>query len=272
MKFAIPFSNGFQYLDDPEVQFNIIYKPKIKQLENFIQKYGSHRINLIMSDFNQNSDSQIITALREKFSDCDLVVSLPTYNAYDEELLNELKIPHYYQQLVTTWDRFQGFLTLSVTDIFVAEELAFSAEILSSNAKEKGISLRCYCNVCQSSWDQTPSLKTFFIRPQDINLYAKYFDVFQFFVDRRETNKVNVLYRVYSKEKRWIGRLDEIIVGYEGDDYSAFILPRFGEKRLNCGKRCMKNSHCSLCDHMASAGELLRQNNFYIRVENEEES
>lgn len=210
--------------------------------------------------------------MKEKYPDSNLVISLPSYNPEIEKVLNNLNLSHFYQQLITTWDRFQGFLTLNVTDIFIAEELAFNAKILKDNAKEKGISLRCYCNVCQSSWDDTPSLKTFFIRPEDIDLYAEYFDTFEFYVNKNEINKVNVLYRVYSKEKRWIGKLNEIIVGYTGDEYSAFILPRFGEKRLNCGKKCAKNisPYCHLCENMAETGELLRQNNLYIKVEHEE--
>lgn len=271
MKFAIPFSKSFSDLTNENIQFNIVYKPKIKQLNDFIQAYGTHRINLIVPNFNIDKDSEIIKTLTEKYPNTQLVVAIPTYTPEIEQALNKLELLHYYEQLITTWDRFQGFLTLNITDIFIAEQLAFSAPILSENAKKAGKALRCYCNICQSSWDRTQSLKTFFIRPQDIDLYAQYFDTFEFYVNHKDINKINVLYNVYSKEKKWLGKLNEIIVGYQGDDYSAFILPRFGEKRLNCGKRCMKNpdTGCHLCQRMAETGEILRQNDFYIRIEND---
>ena len=74
-------------------------------------------------------------------------------------------LPHFYNEIITTWDKFKGFLSLKVTDIIIGEEIAVSAKILSTNAKKNHISLRFFPNVCQSSWDEEKTLTTFFIRP-----------------------------------------------------------------------------------------------------------
>ena len=269
MGFAIPFFRNFKYLDQ-NIQFNINYKPDIKQLDNFISIYGTHRINLIIQKFD-NKDIEIIQILKEKYPDSKIVICIPHYNPTIEQLLNQHKFQHYYNELVTMWDKFNGFLSLNVTDIFVAEDLLFSAKILSSKAKKNGKSLRCFCNVCQSSWDATPSLKTFFIRPEDISLYNQYIDTFEFYIRNNSINNLNTLYEIYTKKQKWLGRLNEIIIGYEGQEDSRFIIPKFGEKRLNCGKKCVQeidgNLTCRICDRIMELEKTLKDKNVAVVID-----
>ena len=268
MNFAIPFSLSFKY-PNQDIQWNIKYKPKIKQLNDFIELYGTHRINLLITDFNFNRDIEIFSALKEKFPNNEIIICLPLYNETTEQQLNEKNIPHYYNEFVTDWDRFQGFLHLNVTDIFVAEDLMFNAKLLSLNAKKYGKSLRSYCNICESSWDKTSSLKTFFIRPNDIDLYKDYIDTFEFYIDEFSPVRLNALYEIYTKDKQWFGKLNEIIVGYEGEEDNRFIIPLFGEKRLNCGKRCMKGLEpsCHICERVIELGETLKNTDMLIKME-----
>ena len=269
MNFAVPFHRNFIYLNDP-VQLNIKYKPKIEQLNNFIEEYGgTHRINLIISNFNQSEDFPIIQALLNKFTDFKIVICLSHYSKELQDFFVQKNIPHYYNELVTTWDKFQGFLNLKVTDIFIAEEIAFSAKILHEFAYKKGIGLRSYCNVCESAWDQTESIKSFFIRPQDIDLYDGLFDTIEFFVSDREVNKINVLYEVYTRSKTWFGALNEIIEGYQGSELNrCFIFP-FGMHRLNCGHRCMKDpsNPCRICDRIAQLSVTLEHQNLAVQID-----
>lgn len=273
MNFAVPFVRGFKYLDQENVQYNIKYKPKIKELDNFLSVYGSHRINLMISEIDPQNDFKILNALKEKYPDTKLVLCISTYKKEIEQILNENNFLHYYNELVTSWDKFHGFLKLNVTDIFVAEDLCFSCEALSYNAKEKNIELRVYCNVCQSSWNETPSLKTFFIRPEDISLYAKYIDTFEFYANELDTTRINTLYQIYAKDQEWHGNLKDLIIGYEGEEDSQFLIPRFGEKRLNCNKKCNKNipPHCFLCDRIAELGKLFKDNDILIKIKKEKE-
>ena len=259
MNIAVPFTNNFKYMNQP-VQFNINYKPEIKKLDDFIEKYGNHRINLIIKNFKSEEDIKIIKALREKYPECELISCLPFYAADLEQILVQNGLPHYYNEFITNWDRFNGFLSLDVTDIFVAEELMFSAKILSDAAKKCGKSLRAFCNVCQSSWDKTSSLKTFFIRPEDFYLYEGIIDTFEFYVDEKDATKISTLYEIYTKDKTWYGKLSQIIVGYEGAEDNRFILPRFGQKRLNCQKVCARGIHptCHICDRIQELEQTLK--------------
>lgn len=164
--------------------------------------------------------------------------------------MSENQILHYYKEYITTWDQFQGFLNLNITDIFISDDLAFDLKVISFHAKKRNIKIRCFCNFCSSSWDKTPSLKKFFIRPEDLRFYGKYIDTFEFYINNK--NNINTLYEIYAKGQRWFGLLKEIIINYEGDEDNRFIISPFGEKRLNCRKRCMREIEptCHICDRI----------------------
>lgn len=269
MNFAIPFRRKFKYLDQDNVQFNINYSPDIKALNNFITEYGKkHRINLIMEDIDLEKDIPIIKLLCETFPTYKIVARLPLYDKSLDLKLVENGIPHFYEDAATNWDEFHSFLSLEVTDIIVAEELAFSAKFLKNFAIKKGVSLRCFCNVCQTAQIQNASIKSFFIRPEDIPFYEDYYDTCEFFVKKDVTaHTLNALYEAYSQEHKWFGKLKEIIIGYQGEEDNRFIIPKFGQMRLNCEKRCLKDESCQFCDRIISLSNTLKEHKIILQVD-----
>lgn len=267
-KFAVPFRKDFKFFqDNPEL--NIHYKPKIKELDTFISNYSSYRINFIFNEeFDVDRDLPILLALKEKYKDMRLAAALPKYTEELESLLSSNQLPHYYQELIGDWDRFRGFLTLDVTDIFITGELCFSLYNVSDLAIEAQKSLRCYCNICQTSWPKLPSSKTFFIRPEDIPLYENYINVFEFYFSPEEkihSNKLNILYKIYHQEQKWRGNLAEIISGFNESINNAYIIPKFGERRINCDKRCLHSySSCHICDRIIELAESLKDHQIVI--------
>ena len=275
MNFSIPYTRKFNHFDQSNVEININYSPKVKQLENFIIKYKQKRINLIFNswgDFDQERDPDLILAFRQKYPTCNLVMRLPDirepfYAKEIQTLLAEKQLPHYYFTLANRWDIFNGLLETSVTDIYVTEDLCFSMDMIKQKAKEKNKKLRTFCNICQTSWPETNSLRTFFIRPEDAFLYNKYIDVVEFFNAEHNKNSLNVLYDLYNNGKRWAGPLNEIIKGFKGDTDSYYLIPYFGQKRLNCNKRC-NVSTCSFCLQVSSLANTLKQSQIGIIYKN----
>lgn len=181
--------------------------------------------------------------------------------------MKSIQIPYFYNEIVTNWDKFNGFLNLNVSDIIIGEEIAFSAKILSNAAKKNHKALRFYANICQSGWDDEPSVTTFFVRPQDIDFYDPYFDTCQFYYPPQDKHTLNVLYEAYAIDKKWFGQLQILIVGYKGKEDGKYLLPEFGLRRLDCGKRCNKTSPpaCSLCHRFSTVGETLQKHQLYIK-------
>ena len=266
MNFAIPFTRKFDHFNQSNVEININYKPKVRQLEDFIIKYSQKRINLIFNswgDFDQGRDPDLIQAFRQKYPTCNLVMRLPSYSSQIQTLLSQKRLPHYYFILANKWDILNGLLETSVTDIYITEDLCFSMDIVKQKCKEKNKRIRTFCDVCQTSWPQSNSLRTFFIRPEDINLYNKYIDVVEFFNAEHNKDSLNILYDLYNNGKRWAGPLKEIIKGFKEDTNSYYLIPYFGSKRLNCNKRCNVSS-CSFCVQLSSLAKTLKQHQIGI--------
>lgn len=108
-----------------------------------------------------------------------------------------------------------------------------------------------------------PSFKTFFIRPEDIDLYSKYIDVFDF---ADTPDKINTYYEIYAKDKQWFGLLKEIIIGYTGEEDNRSISPFMAARRISCGKRCLYKN-CSLCDSEMLLNESFRKREIFPVIE-----
>lgn len=270
MNFAIPFTRKFKYLKDENLQLNIVYKPKIKELNDFIAAYGqNHRINIFVEEkIEDERDFEIFKTLLETYPTYKIIFCLPYYSQQLESKLNKNNIPHYYSEIVTDWDTFNGFLELNITDIFIGENLCFYIPQVSEKAKKKQLFLRTFCNICQSPWENTPSLKNFFIRPEDIELYENYIDTFEFFFDTFDSIKLNVLYEVYKQDKKWFGLLNEIILNLKDDIDNRFLISYFGERRLSCRKRCAYETEptCHICDRIKELSEQLKDKELYVTL------
>ena len=263
--FAVPFFRNFKYLDEENIQFNIAYKPKILELSEFIKEYRSHRINLIISEFNYDKDFEIFTILNETFKDDNLVFCLPDYNNEVEQLFSENNLKHYYATIINDWENLQRFLSYNVTDIKIGENLAFNAKKASKMAKKKGVSLRVFCNVCLRKVNNIPSIKGFFIRPEDLDLYSEFFDTFEFGFYKLDGTKLSTLYEIYAKDKKWDGKLKNIIYGYLDDEINTFLMS-FGERRLQCDRKCFQaySERCNYCERIAEINKLIQDNKEFL--------
>ena len=134
----------------------------------------------------------------------------------------------------------QIFIKLGVTDLYIAEQLGFELDKVAEVAHSNNVRIRVYPNVAQRLSKRTSALKSFFIRPDDIRLYENYVDVFDLFYYNEEKQQQNVLFDIYAKDKKWFGRLDELIIGFDNNLDSKYVIPRFGEKRIKCGRQCLK--------------------------------
>ena len=176
--------------------------------------------------------------------------------AYDQNIhqdLYEMNLDYFFIDPISSLDDFMGVINLGVTDIYVANELGFYLEKISPICKEKNIAIRVYPNVAQSNNKfNTPGIKKFFIRPEDVELYEQYVDVFEFW---GPIDKQPVLYDIYYSG-RWQGNLQDLILGLDEEVDNMKIMPVFGESRTCCRKKCAYNQ-CHICDNILSAAATL---------------
>lgn len=82
-----------------------------------------------------------------------------------------------FTDIVTDWDILTHLITFNPHGIYIGGALGFELESVSNILHKYGINIWVYPNLAQSSISTTPGQKKFWIRPEDVELYATYIDV-----------------------------------------------------------------------------------------------
>jgi len=243
-------------------EIKIIYNKRDNTLCDYLRaNKDKHIIIKIIDckDFYESKQLAIFKALKK--SDASLDNYSFELSTISEELfiaIQELGIPVFYTIPATDWDIFWGFINLGVSQIFIAENLGFEIQQAAEIAHKKGIAIRVYPNVCQSSWTDTPSIKTFFIRPEDLKTYEPYVDTIEFYTTQLE--RQTTLLKIYKKDQRWFGNLGELIIGFKDEVDSRSLIEAFPVKRTKCGKKCFKGAGCAMCDRAVDLAKTMSEN------------
>lgn len=272
MKYCVPYDRKFKYkneIDEVIVPFN----DSLDFFRTLIKKEFLHNSRIIL----EIKDSKVFYDDRESFypmfselqlnhAEIRFALLFDKYHDSIKDLYTELKerkIDFFFSTYVRDWDAFHGIVSTGVSDIYIVESLAFELNLLGPAARAKGISIRVFANVCQSSWGKDNSLKSFFIRPEDVAAYEPFVDVIEFYGDQKTQE---VMYKVYAKDGKWYGDLREIINGLEIELDSRYILPVFAEARVGCGKKCLKGKPCRICERLIETSQTMKEHGLMVRV------
>lgn len=270
MKYCVDYKKNFKYLDQID-ELNITYNRRDNSLIGFLQAYSNphRRINIFIKDeqeFIDNDCISLFSAIVKKYK-VNITLVLNSYNTDTAKeickSLSEAKIPFFFKALVKSWDSLVGYKNLHPTDMYIVQELCFELDAVAKVLHQEKIKIRTFPNVGQTSWKETPALKKFFIRPEDVSVYEPYIDVLEFF---GRPNSIETYYKVYAIEKKWFGLLNELIIDLDTDIDSRFLLPTFAGRRVNCGKRCLKGRPCRICEATEQLSAVLKENDLMIKT------
>ena len=271
MKYAIQYNNTSHILDKIDEIIVIFDKNKILNLfTEFIPSHQDQRviIELNSQSYKENFDSlKKICAIHKE--NPTLKFDLLIHNFENEfiDCIKSAKLNYFFRTLVNDWDTFRGIIDMGVSDIYVVEQLAFELDKIAKIAHSRNIRVRVFPNVAQSSWSHTEGIYKFFIRPEDIELYEPYVDVCEFY---GESKKNDTYYKIYTEDKKWFGNLNELIISLNSDLDSRFIIPRFAESRIKCGKKCLKGNNCQICQRILELSNSLQEANLIITIDKED--
>ena len=259
--FCLNYYPSQKYIQDAD-ELKIKYRRSDRTLPDFLEKYKNKIIIIDVSDFFEESDAQLLKELYQEYKNIKVIFNFNN-NIYLSRV-RKYEIPYFFSDPVTTIDQLHGFLNYHPTDMYICEELGFSLEKISKLLHDNNVRIRVYPNICQSSFPETPSIKTFFIRPEDISAYSAFVDVFELISDE---SRQQTLFKIYKQEK-WFGKLKDLIPTFKGELDSKYILSSFGEIRSKCGKRCMyQPDRCSICNRFLELADTLKENNIIVRKE-----
>ena len=266
MKYCVEYSLKSKTLDEAD-EINIRYDKRDTLFLDFLLKYQEKRINIRIEDVKDFYETQmdIFLAIKEKYPQLNLYLVMESYAPYCENIMTICKdnnIPYFFQTLISKWDVLRGYIGLGVSDVYIVEDLCFELDKVSKVAKANNVSIRTFPNIAQTSWKQDDDLRSFFIRPEDVILYEDYIDTFEFLTT---TEKSNILFKVYKKDKNWFGKLNEIISGLNTEIDSRGLTNLFAYSRISCGKKCLKGTPCNICGQALELSKALIENNIIIK-------
>ena len=254
MKYCIQYTKDFRYL---------------KQVDEVIIPF--HSTNLInIKDFSDNQriiidfegKKEILFNLKSLIEIKELhnnmaIRFLGELDAETATKLEEVKIPFFFNLRVDKWDTLMGLIELGVSDVYIVNELGFNIDEVSILCKKNNINVRVYPNVAQMSMKvkNINPLTAFFIRPEDVRWYEPFVDICEFFGPE---DRQSVLYKIYQEESKWIGDLEDLIIGLNLSINNSCIVPTFGDMRLSCRKKCYQNK-CIFCDKVLTVEKKIKE-------------
>lgn len=250
-----PYKSYLKTIDELIINYN----PKDKTLKDFLEKYLEKTIIINVEEHFEEIDAKLFSELKNKCNNFKITINYQ--NKEHIELVQKYKIPFFFENYLTNIDEVVGLLKYRPTDMYICENLGFSIVAISKILHKYNIKVRVFPNICQSHSAETPSLYTFFIRPEDIEIYSKYVDVFELITDE---NRVDIICKVYQQGK-WFGKINEIIPSFHSELDNRQILNAFALSRIKCDKKCFYGGSCKICKRVEEFAEVLDKNNLILR-------
>ena len=154
-----------------------------------------------------------------------------------------------------TYDDIYTYKILGASEFFIGAQLGFDLPHCKAIADSLNMKVR---SIYAYRAEDNPIYRSYwqyFIRPEDVPLYSKYIDTIEFY---GEPHIVNILVKAYRAE-RWNGPLNEIIPINQKTYDSRYIIPQWGRRRVECNRKCMYGSSCSMCETLYDLSQSLEE-------------
>lgn len=261
MKYCVQYYKDFRYND---IIDEIIYTYN-DNIVNDITNAGWKDTQRIIIDVFAEEDSDTILPILQmcKKVHSNIVICLGTWQINLTQKLKEIDYPFFFLNTANTNDEVYALIKKGASDVYITESLAFNIVNVGTYCKDKGINVRIIPNVAQYKAgykDEIEDPYKFFVRPEDVELYESYADVFEI---KAPTDKLSIIYEIY-RNKQWMGDLGRLITGFSEPFYNSGLVPYFGPERLKCGQRCMQEK-CNLCQQMKELAAKFKDNDLTLK-------
>ncbi len=272
MKYCLKHYPDSKLEESDEVIYN--FKSSTKAID-FIELYNDRRI-IFLVNLNEPKASlqqviDVAIAAKEKYpqSDFAIMTSLEALTPDIVTLLKEKKVDCFCVNMAGNWIDFLKLANLGFSDVYIGDDLGFDLKRLSKVAKELQVKLRVFPNAAHSVWNDMPSIKKFFIKPEDIAIYEDFIDVIEFFCNTPAIEKT--LYSIYKDRMKWTGSLGDIISGLNLDLTSNSLVDNFTLGRINCARKCLKGNACNRCDKALELADHMKEHKMELTPINKKE-
>ena len=254
MKYCIDGRQSYQVLNKTD-EIKVSYRDK-GILMDFIEKIPDKMIILdIPYEEQENVNIDELLMYKEKFAEfCVAVQKLEQFLPYAQNAID-----WYWPYPITSFFELRNILKLNPKYILLGMPLTFSLKKVKEIAPN--IKLRVIANNAMPKYLLVSSHKDnaegFWIRPEDIKTYDEFISVIEFDVDYGNYKKEETLLDIYKSEK-WPGNINLLIDNLNSNIDNRAFPDLFGETRLNCEQKCMKDGSCKYCFHACNFAKNLR--------------
>jgi hypothetical protein len=237
------------------------------QLLPFLEEHVAQDVTLLISDIDKfcaDEAWQGLNTYYSKFKNLSLCFypaqSFKIIPAPLADALPHLEMPFYFGFYVSNFDQLHYVLNLGAKQVYLVEDICFDLERAKRLCVRHEAKIRAIPNVAQASVATTPTIKKFFIRPEDVKEYADVIDTLEFWgpADRQE-----ILLRIY-KSGKWFGDLKALMLDFDIEFDSRTIMPGFAQIRKTCERKCMKGEHCHICDKVYDISGKMKENHIIL--------
>lgn len=269
MKFSAQYTSAIKHFEKFD-EVIIKYEFQNEALIHFLQEHADRQVVLSISalkikEFINLHEYEKLNAIYIEYPNFSVRFYEPCkFEKIDNELLeavSKLKIPYFTGMCVNTFDQLNYLCQQGVSQVYITEEMGFDLMRAKRVCRRHGVQIRVFPNVAQYSIKQESALKTFFIRPEDLDEYSDCIDIVEFW---GPVNRQEVLRKIYGN-KRWFGTLQELILDFDEPIDSTYIPPSFGRMRKGCERRCMKGERCTACNQIIEISEFLKEKGIIVK-------
>ena len=271
MNICLAYTNKSKYLFEAE-ELSIIYAVDGANLPAFLKEHQNQIINVVLGDAEVSSWAElepIFNALAETYSNFYIQFFAAgekrDKSSFFKTINRENRLKWFTGIPATNWEILNNLIKIGASQVYIAEELGFDAVAAADFCHKNGIKTRFLPNVATSAFSITPSIKKFFIRPEDIHLYEGIADTIEMW---GAFERQDAYYKAYKERKTWNGLLAPFFYSFnEPEDIEGDrIHPVFGKARLECRQRCMRpDSRCRLCEDIIEFSDRLKERELRIK-------
>ena len=211
-KVAMPYKYRNDDYNDLASEFNIQYyksKNKLEDLIEFVREYSDKTINVSFPEGIHMPTATSIAAVGD-----NVRFMLVAGDVMYAQKVRDAGLKFFFDSTIPASDycTFSALLGMGVCALYVSNDLCYNIGDVHDICEGKGIQVRCVLNrIPSSAPGRQFDPKSFVYLPQDIDILAKYHDVFEFECGKPfDWARFDVLYRAFFEQKRWNGDISEI--------------------------------------------------------------
>ena len=247
MRYAVTYDQDFRYIKEIN---EIIFNPKDldgwKKMTDFIDNNIAQEQDIIINISELKQDkSFLFSILTELNKKRNIKVQIDySWNDLDDYIsfFKENNIVFMFINVATSRNFLKTIIKAGANEIYIAGGLLHELDNISNLKNIYNFKIRTFPNVILPDAPVT-IVECGWIRPEDTEAYEKYIDVFEFY----KTPKASIYYEIY-KEKKWQGKVYEIIENCDINVFNDILPANFGNIRAICHQDCIFEK-CQYCDN-----------------------